>query len=149
MVDKGKLKKFLNCDHSDDIKLFVITILKCIIDSPTVNGYYAIYLYDLDIFEEGFIKLPTTQYYLIDFKYLNELSPKVRTYYLDILLDDNSVLNTVFLVEHGILISDIEYLKLKRQQKLNKIKRQQKLNKIKNESDPVDDDCDYDIFDLY
>lgn len=132
MINKNKLKNFLSSsDYSEQTKLFVIKILDGIAQNPIDNAQYVVYLYDLDLFEEGFVNLPSDQYFLIDFNYLEKLSPKIRKYYLDILTSgvtiDNpfgisfTVNKLTMLTEHGILISNIEHLKRKRQQKLQEV----------------------------
>ena len=131
MVDKGKLKIFLkSSNHLGNVKLFVLDVLKFVASNPTDNGQYITYIMELELFDEEFFdvsKLPNT-YYLIDFLYLEQLDSKIQEYYINLLreglADDDfsfSINNTTILIEHGILISNIEHLKQKRKQKLEKV----------------------------
>ena len=127
MLDKEKYKKFLTSHtYSDDIKVFIITVIKEIYENPTY-ARILIYFYDLDILKN--IKSPDS-YYIIDFDFLNYLNEKVRKNYLTILEEhllsdiyDNTHIS--FLIDSGIIISDVEYLKKKRQRKLDKIKEKE------------------------
>jgi len=125
MINKNKLKKFLKSNYSTQTKLFVLDVLKDIVENPTTISHFAMYIYDLDIFEESFIKIPNN-YYVIDFMYLESLDNKIREYYLAFLsegIDINifNVNDTTILIEHGILLTNIEHLKMKRQKKLEKV----------------------------
>jgi len=146
MVDKNKLKNFLKSDYSESVKLLALNALKGIMDFPTDNSHLALFLYDLDLFEDGFITLPKGQYYIIDFYYLEKLSTKIKQFYIGMLIENSvnlqrNIAKTTLLIEHGILISNIEHLKLKRQQKLDELEARKLLNEP--------DDCDgFDCFDF-
>lgn len=149
MIDKKKLKEFLSSDYSTNTKLFVVNALKGINDNPSENAYLSLYLYELDLFEEGFIRKPDETFYLIDFYYLEKLNSEIRDFYIDILMDGISgdpslgisfaVQKTSFLIQHGILISDLEYLKIKRKQKLEEVEAK----KLIDDDDLIGDDDDF------
>lgn len=150
MIDKKKLKKFLSSRYSLSVKKFVLDTLRSIPDSPTGNVQVLICISDLDIFQKDVIKF-TDEYYVIDFVYLESLELEIMDFYIDILremlnfdIDFNlidNVNNTTFLLEHGVLLSNVEYLK---------VKREQKLKQVADRSDEIggdyDDDDDDDSF---
>ncbi len=134
MIDKKKLKKFLSSNCSLSIKMFVLDVLKFACYNQTNNTNYLIRISDLDIFQKDFIKFPD-KYYIIDFIYLESLQSNIKDFYIKMLMDGfkhdsisniyNSVDNFAILIEHGILLTDIEHLKIKRLKKLEKVKKRE------------------------
>jgi len=127
MINKNKLKKFLKSNYSTQTKLFVLDVLRNIVETFTENSQYVIYISDLNIFEDEFIKFPNS-YFVIDFEYLESLDSKIREYYYMLLslpfnVYNNSINNSSILVEHGVLLTNIEHLKMKRQKKLEKVNK--------------------------
>jgi len=124
-INKNNLKKFLKSEYSIDIKLFILLVLESLDKYPADNMLYVYYIFDLNLIDD--IKLDNESY-LIDFDYLNSLDKKIMKYYLDLLTSGikidtfNFIENSLqILISHGILITNIEYLKRKREYKLNKI----------------------------
>jgi len=124
MIDKNKMKKFLASSYKDSIKVFVINSLEKIYD-PSYTKYLIYFIY-LDLFNSLSIHTENLDsYYIIDFGYLNSLSEPVLEQYLKMLnrqIFSFDVHSIYCLCDSGILISNIEHLKVKRESKLNRLK---------------------------
>jgi len=137
MINKNKLKEFLKSNYSIQTKLFVLDVLKGLVEKPSSNSHFVMYIYDLDIFEDAFVN-PPNSYFVIDFIYLESLDSKIREYYLGLLregidMDDTfslhiTVNNASILVEHGVILTNIEHLKMKRQKKLEAVDAKRLIN---------------------
>ena len=125
-INRKKLKIFLESSNNVIIKKFVIDLLKKIY-TPSPHLKYAYYIFDLDILEtDSNNKLQLADYDIIDFDYLNSLPDEIIQEYLYYFKNKNIDSNIVSLLkDSGVLISNIEYLKRKREQKLKKNKNEE------------------------